>query len=73
MLCKIEDIDNNLKGLASLLFALAAEAENGTFIDEDCLLLLARIVCDTQKLSEEALNKASSDAKKKKEKGGEAA
>lgn len=71
MLCKIEEIDNNLKGLESILFALAAHAENGVFIDEDCLLLLAHIVGDTQKISKEALNEVSSNAKKKK--GGEAA
>lgn len=73
MLCKIETIDNNLRALIDLLYALAAHAANGVFISEECLMFLASTICDTQKLSEEALNEATSNAKKKKEKDGEAA
>ena len=48
----IEEIDTNLKGLTSMLFALAEHAEN-VKIDGDCLFLLANISWNTQKLSEE--------------------
>ena len=63
----IEEIDNNLKGLTSLLFALAAQAEECAGINGDCLLLLANVALNTQKLSEEELKEAASTAKKKRD------
>ena len=54
MQCKIDEIDSNLKGISGLLYALAFQAEKGGVVDEACLLLLANMVCDTQRLCEEA-------------------
>lgn len=53
MQCKIDEIGSNLKGIAGLLLALASQAESGVSVDETCLLLLANMVCDIQKLCEE--------------------
>lgn len=49
----IDEINHNLKGIAGLLYALAFQAEKGVGVDETCLMLLANMVCDTQKLCEE--------------------
>ena len=54
MQCKIDEINSNLKGISGLLLALAFQAENGVVVDRDSLLILASMVCDTQKLCEEA-------------------
>lgn len=54
MQCKIDEISSSLKGISGLLYALAFQAEKGVGVDEACLLLLANIICDTQKLCEEA-------------------
>ena len=54
MQCKIDEINSNLKGISGLLYSLAFQAENGIGVDGDSLLILANMVCDTQKLCEEA-------------------
>ena len=53
MQCKFDQISSNLKGISGLLYSLAFQAESGVVVDGDCLLLLANMVCDTQRLCEE--------------------
>ena len=53
MQCKIDEISSNLKGISGLLYSLAFQAENDVVVDGDSLLILANMVCDTQRLCEE--------------------
>ena len=58
MQCKLDEIGSHLKGISGLLYALAFQAENGVDVDGACLLLVANMVCDTQRLCEETARAA---------------
>ncbi len=63
MFTELEEINNDLKGLSCISFALAEQADGGS-VDADALMFVARSICDVQKRSEAIFNEYRAEKKR---------